>query len=116
MFSINRAFAAFRTTLLFVSVVFTLELASAVSTDLDKDEPVHFSLIVSGALTLKPLGIVSAVDEALEFIENEGTILHGYSLQYAQVLDAQVRCKFGTDINSSDCNKAVAHNVGMTTR
>ena len=96
MSSNSRAFAVFRTTLLVVSVLFILEPTSATATDLDKDEPVYFSLIVSSGPTLNPLGVVSAVNEALEFIENDGTILPGYSLQYSQVLDAQVRRKFET--------------------
>lgn len=91
MSSSTKAFAVCGTTLLIASIVFTLEPASATATELDRNDPVYFSLIVSSAPTLNSLGVVSAVDEALEFVENDSTILPGYSLRYFEVLDAQVR-------------------------
>ena len=81
------AFIAFTTvTLLIASVV----VGSARATEVDRDA-VYFSLVVSSVPTLNTLGVISAVDEVLELIENDTTILSGYSLQYSQVLDAQVR-------------------------
>lgn len=115
-----KAFAVFRTTLLIASVLFTLEPASVTATELDRDEQVYFSLIVSSAPTLNSLRVVNAVDEALEFVENDGTILPGYSLQYSQVLDAQVRLYlFETDrmqATSSGCYEAIVHDLSVTTR
>ena len=57
----------------------------------DRDQPVYFSLMVSSAPTLDTSGVVSAVDQTLELINNDTTILSGYDLKYSQVLDTQVR-------------------------
>lgn len=55
------------------------------------DEPgLYFSLIVSSTPTFNTSGIVSAVDQALELINSNTTILPGYCLQYTQELDTQV--------------------------
>lgn len=57
------------------------------------DDQLYFSLFVSDALTLNNVRVVSAVNKALELIENDTTILPGYCLSYSHVLDAQVSCK-----------------------
>ena len=77
-------------TLLLASVLTTTTTAPARATAADRDA-VYFSLVVSSSPTLNTSGVVGAVDEALELIENDTTILPGYTLQYSQVLDAQVR-------------------------
>ena len=53
------------------------------------DKPAYFSLIVSSVPTINTSGIVSAVDQALELVNSDITILPGYYLQYNQVLDTQ---------------------------
>ena len=51
---------------------------------------VHFSVIVSSTpATLNTSGVVSAVDRALELINNDPAILPRHSLRYSQ-LDTQV--------------------------
>lgn len=59
-------------------------------TTMTADQPVYFSLMVSGAPTLDTSGIVSAVDQALLLINNDSAIISGYNLLYSQVLDTQV--------------------------
>ena len=54
------------------------------------DTTLFFSLMVSSAPALDTTGVLSAVDQVLEFINNESEILPGYRLQYANVLDTQV--------------------------
>ena len=61
------------------------------SAAVDGDKPLYFSLIVSSAPTLNTFEVVSAVDYALEVIQNDAVIPSGYSLQYSRVLDTQVR-------------------------
>ena len=67
----------------------TLTLSYLVTT-MTADQPVYFSLMVSGAPTLDTSGIVSAVDQALLLINNDSAIISGYNLLYSQVLDTQV--------------------------
>lgn len=55
---------------------------------------VYFSLMVSSAPTLNTSGVKSAVDQALEVVHNDNTILPGHRLQYLGVLDTQVRVSF----------------------
>ena len=57
------------------------------------DDQLYFYLIVSGAPTPNNVRVVSAVNKALELIENDTTILPGYHLSYLDVLDAQVSYK-----------------------
>ena len=57
----------------------------------DGDEPVYFSLMVSNAPTLDNSRVVSSVDQALQLINSDVTVLSGYNLQYPQVLDSQVK-------------------------
>ena len=54
------------------------------------DQPVNFSLIVSSTPIFSTSGIVSAVDQVIELINGDTTILPGYCLKYTQVLDTQV--------------------------
>ena len=61
-----------------------------VVTEADGDQEVYFSLMVSSAPTLDTTGIVSDVDQALELINNDTTVLPEHDLHYSQVLDAQV--------------------------
>ena len=80
---------------LFSTVMASMIIASLVTIDSTSaaagaDQPLYFSLVVSSDLTLNTSGIVTAVDETLELIRNDTTILPGYSLQYSQVLDNQV--------------------------
>ena len=59
----------------------------------DDDQPVYFSLMVSSAPALDTSRLVSSVDQALQLIDNDTTVLPGYNLQYSQVLDTQVRSR-----------------------
>ena len=54
------------------------------------DQPVNFSLIVSIAPIINTSGVVSAVDQALELITTNTTILHDHCLQLSQVINVQV--------------------------
>ena len=57
----------------------------------EQPSSVYFALIVSSAPTLNTSGVVSAVDQALEIVNNDnGDILPGVRLQYTIVLDTQV--------------------------
>ena len=67
-----------------------LLIALSLCTSSATDQPVNFSLIVSSAPTINTSGIVSAIDQVLERINSDTTILPGYCLQYTQVLDTQV--------------------------
>ena len=68
-----------------------LLIALSLGTSSATDQPrLHFSLIVSSTPTINISGIVSAVDQALELINSNTTILPGYCLQYTQELDTQV--------------------------
>ena len=67
-----------------------LLIALSLCTSSDTDQPVYFSLIVSSTPTINTSGIVSAVDQVLELINSDTTILPGYCLKYTQVLDTQV--------------------------
>ena len=67
-----------------------LLIALSLCTSSATDQPVYFSLIVSSTPTINTSGIVSAVDQVLELINSDTTILPGYCLQYIQVLDTQV--------------------------
>ena len=53
-------------------------------------EPLYFALMVSGAPTLNTSGVLFAVDQALELVGNDFTLLSGYSLQHSGILDTQV--------------------------
>ena len=84
---------------IFVSVLTVIVASIDTSTLLvsgttDRDDQLYFSLIVSGAPTLNNVRVVSAVNKALELIENDSTILSGYHLSYSHVLDAQVSCSY----------------------
>ena len=70
--------------------LFLLLIALNLCTNSATDQPVYFSLIVSSAPTINTSGIVSAVDQVLELINSDTTILPGYCLQYTPVLDTQV--------------------------
>ena len=67
-----------------------LLIALSICTSSATDQPVYFSLFVSSAPTINTSEIVSAVDQVLELINSNTTILPGYCLQYTQVLDTQV--------------------------
>ena len=75
-------------TLLAASIVPVFTLLVSGSTN--SNEQLSFSFIVSGASTLNTSGVASSVDKALELVENDTTVLPGYSLCFSQVLDAQV--------------------------
>lgn len=79
--------AAFLATVLIVSCLVTIVAAA------DDDQPVYFSLMVSSAPALNTSRLVSSVDQALQLIDNDTTVLPGYNLQYSQVLDTQVRSR-----------------------
>ena len=64
-------------------------LAISDSANADDDTLIHFSLVVSSAPTLNTAGVVTAVADTLELINNYSTILPGYRL-YSQVLDSEV--------------------------
>lgn len=58
----------------------------------DETPSVYFALMVSNAPTLNTSGVVSAVNQALEVINDDNSnILPGVRLQYTTVLDTQVR-------------------------
>ena len=78
--------AAFLATVI-VSCLVTIVAAA------DDDQPVYFSLMVSSAPALDTSRLVSSVDQALQLIDNDTTVLPGYNLQYSQVLDTQVRSR-----------------------
>ena len=86
MFSQKLRVTAYLTALT-VSCLVALEFVAAA----DGDQPVYFSLMVSSAPALDTSGVVSSVDQALQLINNDTTVLPGHNLQYSQVLDAQVR-------------------------
>ena len=77
----------------FVTILVVTCLVIVAAAD-DRDQPVHFSLMVSSASTLDTSGVVSAVNQTLELINNDTTILSGYNLQYSRVVDTQVRQGF----------------------
>ena len=77
------------TAFLAILTVSCLTLVSAA----DGDQPVYVSLVVSSAPTLDTSKIVSSVDQALQLINSDVTVLSGYNLQYPQVLDSQVKDK-----------------------
>ena len=68
-------------------------VVAALSTSVkgDHDPSVYFGLMVSSAATLNTSGVVSAVDQALETVNSDSTILPGVRLQYTRALDTQVR-------------------------
>ena len=53
-------------------------------------EPLHFVLMVSSTPTLNTSGVLSAVDQALDLVGNDATLLSGYTLQHSRILDVQV--------------------------
>ena len=53
-------------------------------------EPLYFALMVSSAPSLNTSGVLSAVDQALEVVHNDTTLLSGYRLQHSRILDTQV--------------------------
>ena len=69
--------------------LFIASLISGVCISNATDKPAYFSLIVSSVPTINTSGIVSAVDQTLELVNSDITILPGYYLQYNQVLDTQ---------------------------
>ena len=80
---------------LFTAIVAALSLLFAVcaaSGDSIAEDPttIYFSLMVSSAPALDNTGVLSAVDQVLDVINNDNKILPGYRLQYANVLDTQV--------------------------
>ena len=87
MFSRKLGVTAFLATL-----TLSCPMSVVTATDGSDPQPVYFSLMVSSAPTLDTTGVVSVVDQTLHLINNDTTtVLHGYSLQYSQLLDAQVR-------------------------
>ena len=75
----------------FVATLTVTYLMIVVNTAAGGDQPVYFSLMVSSAPTLDTSGVISAVDQALNLINNDAKILPGCNLLYSQVLDTQVR-------------------------
>ena len=64
---------------------------SAVYCDHDDRSSVYFALMVSSTPTLNTSGVVSAVGQALERVNNDNSnVLPGVRLQYTSVLDSQV--------------------------
>ena len=53
-------------------------------------EPLYFALMVSSAPSLNTSGVLSAVDQALEVVHNDTTLLSGHRLQHSRILDTQV--------------------------
>ena len=74
--------------------ILTVSCLTSVSAATNGDQPVYFSLVVSSAPTLDTSRVVSSVDQALQLINSDVTVLPGYNLQYPQVLDSQVKDKF----------------------
>ena len=64
---------------------------AVVANETDSAEPVYFSLVISSAAHFNTSGVVDEVDKTLELIAKDATILPGYTLQYSQVLDTQVK-------------------------
>ncbi len=73
----------------FLAILIAVSCLTLVSAA-DGDQPVYFSLMVSSAPTLDTSRVVSSVDQALQLINNNATVLSGNNLQYSQVLDTQV--------------------------
>ena len=75
--------------------LFIASLIAGVYTSDATDQPVavYFSLIVSNDPTINTSGIVSAVDQVLELINSNTTILPGYCLQYIVLNTQQVSYK-----------------------
>lgn len=71
-------------------VVLTDTSTLLVNGEIDGDDQLCFSLIVSGVPTRKTLGVVNAVNKTLKLIEEDTTILPGYHLCYSRVLDVRV--------------------------
>ena len=57
-----------------------------------KVRQLYFSLMVSSAAGLNTSGVVPAVERALQDINNDSTILPGYSIHYTRVVDTKVMC------------------------
>ena len=51
--------------------------------------PLNFSLVVSNVAAFNTLGVVPAIDDVLDIINNDSSILPGYKLQY-ELLQHQV--------------------------
>ena len=81
---------------LFTAILAALSLLLAVCAanggTVAEEDPtsIYFSLMVSSAPALDITGVVSAVDQVLDAINSDSTILPGYRLQYSSVLDTQV--------------------------
>ena len=69
--------------------LFIASIILGVCTSTATDQSVYFSLIVSSAPTINTSGIVSAVDQALELVNGNHTILPGYCLQYTEVFNTK---------------------------
>ena len=50
-----------------------------------EEQPLFFTLMVSNASTLKTTGVIVAVNQALDVVNNDSDILSGYTLKDAQV-------------------------------
>lgn len=75
-----------------LSVLFAIILACCASFCVGSDDDIYFSLMISrapGSLST-PSGVIGAVDQALDIINNDSNILPGFRLQYSTVLDTQV--------------------------
>ena len=59
-------------------------------------ESLYFALMVSSAPSLNTSGVLSAVDQALEVVHNDTTLLSGYRLQHFRILDTQVTIYIST--------------------
>ena len=57
---------------------------------IENAERLYFSLMVSGAAGQNTSGVVPAVERALQDINNDSSVLPGYSLHFTRVTDTQV--------------------------
>ena len=74
-----------------ISLVIAASTFTTVFCDHGDQQSVYFALMVSSAPTLNTSGVVSAVDQALELVNNDNSnVLPGVRLQYTSVLDTRV--------------------------
>ena len=70
----------------------------------------YFSLMVSSAAGLNTSGVVPAVERALRDINNDPTLLPGYSFNYTSVADTKVKYNY-RGLRSLLANNVVFHCV-----
>ena len=75
---------------LLLYLIVHLEVSSRTAATDREPRTLYFSLMVSSAPSFNTSEVVSAVDQTLDFVNNESTILPGRRLQYSGVLDTQV--------------------------